>query len=438
MPNAGSFYASIVLEASHTYTFSFASDRVSIRLFAADGETECELTDGVIACTATGTYYVVITTTAAVSCAVRVDEAHECTSSATAVQYYAEGRVLYSYKTCDLCEIGKVEVTVVEDVIVVTNRQQAQEALDNATEGTWIWMQPANYGTLYIRQSALSTEVNIGDGWAGGGNYDRFREFKNVRITGAEGAALNRIVVEALLYTATGNQHSNSATMPYLRSLIAIENVVVEGLSFTLSSNMNAFDFAYGNVSVKGLTIDNCTFETTLNAVNTRVLYYGDYAQEIRDAEGEVIIDGVIRDITRTNSTTHGLHQVMELRDVVNVTVSGNTFVNSIAHDLLLNGEIAGAVVITDNTSEGCGDRFLRMNTSVNATLTMTGNTVTDCALKDGSAVKVTTTATFTSTISGNTWNGTADADLADTGLVDVPAPAPAPEPEPEPEPELV
>jgi hypothetical protein len=80
IPYAGSFYASITLEAGYTYTFSFASNKITYMLFAADGETACELVDGEFACETAGTYYLVITADSAVISAVRVDASQDTAS----------------------------------------------------------------------------------------------------------------------------------------------------------------------------------------------------------------------------------------------------------------------------------------------------------------------------------------------------------------------
>lgn len=421
LPYADNYYGVFDVIEGETYQFVFTSAKVSYKIYKADG-TECTVTDNKFLCTEGGQYYIVITATDASAGTLNATYSHICVTTDEEVSYMVEDGKLYTHKNCDYC--GEImEKTLVENAVVVTDTASAQAALDNATEGTWIWMEVGNYGTLYIRQSDKSVPVDMNDNWAGGGQNTFFRSFKGVKITGVEGTFVDSFVVEALTYVPGENWHSQADEIEYLRSYIAIEDVLISGIAFNVPVEGSAVNVAHGAVSISGLTIDNCTIE---GQGSGNVMYITG-ASEIKDASGAVILDGKIQNITLSNSVVSGLYQILNINEVENLTVEDNTFEDIADRGILLTpivegGEaisaITGTITISDNEATMTAQRFIRMNTLTPVTVVISGNTVVGQPnADDGSIAKLTLAAGSTVTCSENTWNG-ADDENADTLVI--------------------
>lgn len=325
---------------------------------------------------------------------------------ATGEHVYEEGKtsyivsdgVLYLQNLCDVCNTATAK-TQVTNSFVVKNATEAQAALDAATEGTVIYLNATSYGTLYLRTSDTeSTRFEMPE-WAGGSGVALLREFKDVTILAAPGAKVDCFKIEALTYTPGGNVHTNSK-IPYLQAAISLENVTITGITFT-GNAPTAIDLS-GNVAVDGLTIDSCKMNDLDK--DSRLLYRQGKTADFL-ANGVTVLTTAMKNITVTSCTVDGAYQLLELRGTENLTVTGNTLKNLAKHAILLAFDgtpYTGTVTITDNTVSGLAERFLRA-ANVNATLTVTGNTVTDYTGADDDIVKI-TDHTGTVTVEGNTF----------------------------------
>ncbi len=291
--------------------------------------------------------------------------------------------------------------------IVVNTREEAQEALDNATEGAVIQLtEKVDYGVLYLRQSALSQSVDMAGNWAGGGDYNRFRSIKDVTIVGAPGATVERIAIEAATYTPNSNSHSNSADMPYLQSYIKIENLTIKDVTFDLTGTDGQAINLSNKVSVDGLTIDHCTMT---DDGDSRLLFKSGTIDKYYDEDGKLILTTDVKNIAITNCTVVGAYMVVELRESENITISGNTFTNIVDRNILLPHNkdaeyYTGNINITNNISNGLGERFIRMD-AIDAKVTITGNTISGYNGPDDDVIKI-TNITGAYTIEGNTFDG--------------------------------
>ena len=320
----------------------------------------------------------------------------------------------------------KVEkVLISEPQILVTNTEEAQAALDNAKAGDVIRLAPGSYGTLYLRQSEISTKVDISD-WAGNGDVERFRSFENITILGGENVEVEGIHVEACNYA--GTHHSNSAKMPHLSSYISIKNLTIKDIDLKPLTGKTMFNMSGANLEVDGLHFDGCTLTyNDLTSQSARLIYQGsDTVSEVKDRwnGGEVFMtNGSVQNISITNCTVKNAHQILELRNAKNITISGNNFINTRARDILLtmgskNIKFSGNITITDNFSTNSTERFARIN-GVNGIVTVSGNVVLASDAFNESLIKITNHNGSLITFKGNTWNGYNDQDAIRNGLVE-------------------
>ena len=80
-----------------------------------------------------------------------------------------------------------------------------------------------------------------------------------------------------------------------------------------------------------------------------------------------------------------------ELRGTENVTITNNVIKNTYEHGMLLAGAgYSGNVTITGNDAYGINDRFVRMAGAENATVVISGNTITNYLGGDADYIKVT------------------------------------------------
>ena len=314
---------------------------------------------------------------------------------------------------------------------VTTNYPTAQEALDVATDGDTIRLFEGDHGTLYLRQSELSRKVDVTD-WAGDGDVERYREFKNISIVGTTGAKVDQIAVEAQLYPSTGTGHSND-NGENLSSYISISNLTLKNIEFTgnkpVAVNLQSI---WGHSGVNGLTIDGCTLtgKATDKEAQTSFLLRadGDTPTEIKDkTTNELIMTTGRSDLTVKNCTVDNVWMPINITEWNDITISNNHFSNSGRNDIQVSGPSTGTVSITGNTLDGAGERTIRLN-NLTGGVTITGNTITNCVGR--------TTDTLTSLmhfsaagddttvyLSGNSWNGDTDEQATvDKLIIDSPA----------------
>ena len=254
-------------------------------------------------------------------------------------------------------------------ITIVTNAAEAQVALDNATAGTIIRLAPGvNYGTLTFKANpgnSNTTEVDIADAW----RYNYVRSIEDITIVGAPGAKVDGIIF------ATGAQPGDC------NNTAVIKNLVIDGVEFTdaLTASPAGYNapimITTSNATVDGLTVKNCTLVGDNDKLQLVYLYAADGS----------------KNVTITGNTVDGIARLCELRGTENVTITNNTIKNTAEHAMLLAGAAySGNVTITNNTAYGINDRFVRMDGAENATVVISGNTITNYLGSDPDYIKVT------------------------------------------------
>ncbi len=309
---------------------------------------------------------------------------------------------LYREACCDACGGAPTAKTELENAVIVNTAAAAQNALDTAAEGTVIYLDgDVDYGTLYLRTNSTDRKVNVGN-WAGG-SHMYYRSIKNLTVIGSKDATLDELLIEAGTYTPTGNQHSNSATAPYLRSFISIEGLYFYGVSFTGNAKTALSLAGHNQVFVDGLLFNGCSMT---DDGDSRLVYRSGKDTSYTDTiTGEPLMTTGLKNVSVLNCNVTGAYMVLELRATENVTVKNNTFKNIKAQMILLptdGGSYTGTITVTGNTVNGLSERFLRVNGS-SATIIVTGNTVTGYDGEDTDIVKI-TKQSGTTTVENNSW----------------------------------
>ena len=255
------------------------------------------------------------------------------------------------------------------NILVVENAAAAQTALDNAKPGDVITLVAGvNYGTLKFRANPghiNTTLEDIADAWS----YNYNRSIKDITIIGAEGATVDQFKFETGALPGDCNNR------------VTVNNLVIDGVEFTdaltaSSAGYNApIMITTSNATIDGLTVKNCKLIGDNSKLNLVYLY---------GADGS-------KNVSLINNKVEGVARLCELRGTENVTIKGNVIKNTYEHAMLLaGGGYAGNVTITGNTADGIRDRFVRMAGAENATVSITGNTITNYQGADADYIKVT------------------------------------------------
>ena len=343
------------------------------------------------------------------------------TFSSDVSDYVAEG-----YELID----GTV-VKAAPAVIVAHNRAELQAALDNFKPGTTIELVAGvNYGTVYLRPNPSNPATKAID-WVGNNYvYESYTCFEGLTIKGAAGAIIDVIKIEGGTYYNT--EHSQAATYPVMLSLIELKNVTIEGVTFTGNGGQygdahgNAISMAGCNIKVDGLTLKNCVLQDSTN--NNRLLYKSEATgRHTYTYNGETytfVADQ--KNITVTGCTFNGGYMGMELRETENVTITNNTFNGVSSRDILLTPNdgctFSGKIIITGNTSNGAGNRFVRASGIGNAELTISDNTIINYAGPDTDFIKA-DGVTGVVTIENNTFDGKVIEAVGENGTYKLMAP---------------
>ena len=282
----------------------------------------------------------------------------------------------------------------------VRSAAEAQAAIDNAEPGTTIRLQPGvNYGTLVFGKNAQNQEVDVTSLGGDATGNERYSKYKDITIIGAEGAIVNQITF------GIGRETENA-----IWNYIDVENLVIKDVTF--SGTMTAVRIPDGfDIAINGLKLENCKMTST-GGVDTRLVYqpHTGYKTITDKTTGSNVMTSGVKDLTITGCKVTGARQVIEARPMEGITITDNTFKNSAMHDILLAGSGAyyTGILITGNSADSSGDRFVRATSIGSGTVTITGNTITNYLGEDNDYIKV-DGFTGTITISGN------DATAADS-----------------------
>ena len=309
----------------------------------------------------------------------------------------------------------------------VLNTEELQAALDAATDGTLIQLsEGVNYGTVYVGRptkdndtvmlcethsftttDAAEFAAHLADGqWHTTPKYTT--TLANVTIVGAEGATV------AGLLATSGHAHGDNvhdyvldkdvSGSAYFNTL-NITNLKFSGVSFTGKIDINTSD---ATSVYDGVTFEKCTFTTggTASSNGAAIRYYN-------EAD-----NGNVKNLTVIDCDFTNCYQGIYVHHVNGVSVTISTF-NTTGHNAIALQGHDGAVnlktiEISGNTFENIADRVIRFgDIGADSAVTISGNTITNSGDEDGEVIKYTTKEEGASiTLTGNTWDGCADAAL--------------------------
>lgn len=341
------------------------------------------------------------------------------------------GNTIKNYKSSDADYIkvtGATGETTIEDntLVSVASTEAAQAALDAATEGTVIQLsEGVNYGTVYVGRptkyndtvmlcathSFTTTDdaefaTHLADGqWHTTPKYTT--TLKNVTIVGAEGATVAGVL--ATSGHAYGGVHDyvldkDVSGSAYYNTL-NISNLKFSGVSFTGKIDINTSD---ATSVYDGVTFEGCTFTTggTASSNGAAIRYYNEND------------NGNVKNLTVNDCDFTNCYQGIYVHHVNGVSVTTSTF-NGTGHNAIALQGHDGAVNlktirISENTFENIKDRVIRFNNiGAESAVTISGNTITNSGDEGREVIKYTTKEDGARiNLTGNTWDGCADAAL--------------------------
>ncbi len=295
--------------------------------------------------------------------------------------------------------IEAVQANAFANVTYVLNADELQAALDNAVPGTTIQLHPGvDYGTVYLRPSA-NTDVTQTVDWIGNSyGWETYSLYKDLTVIGAKGATVDAVEVEGGTYYRT--EHSQSDAYPVMLSLVELNNVVFDGVTFTGKGGYdpqghgNAINLSGNNIKVDGLTLKNCVLKDAAN--NSRLIYKTESTTFVHNytygGENFTFVPS-LKNITVTGCTFDGGYIGLELRETENVTITNNTF-NVADRNILLpvntDCTYTGNVTITGNVSNNAQERFVRADGMGDAVVVIKDNTLNNYMGEDEDYIKVT------------------------------------------------
>ena len=256
------------------------------------------------------------------------------------------------------------------NVFNVTNHDEAQDALDAAEDGAIINLAPGNYGTLVFRQTASSSIVDITTLGGDAAGNEKYRKIKNLTINGADNAIVDGFTFPTL--------------EDYVYSYIDIENWTVNNVTFSADQTPFVFE-GTSQLGIDGLTIVGCKMTDDIGSNSeVRLVYQGlaGYTNLIdKSRNDEYVMTTGVKNLTITGCEVIGAHQVIETRQMENLTITKNIFKNIESRDILLaaasgEGSYTGTITITGNKSTYGEERFIRGSGIGDATLVIKDNVI--------------------------------------------------------------
>ena len=277
----------------------------------------------------------------------------------------------------------KIEDKFANEIVdnVVDTTEEFQAALDYATPGTTIYLQPSiKYGVVSIRPVAGAANTIEDCDYL---NYrnEMLRKVENLTIVGAEGATVDAIkVVSGHIEGSTGY-------------VVDIKGLTIDSVEFNAAyanpTTQRYYAPLYFNLSfinIDGLTVKNCKLVGD-NASMNFVYLYGSGKPSTSTFETAA------KNLTITGNEVNGIARLCELRGTENVTITNNIIKNTYIHGILLSKDTynySGNVTITDNYADGIKERFVRMAGAGDATVVVKDNTIVNYRGSDADYIKVT------------------------------------------------
>ena len=301
-------------------------------------------------------------------------------------------KMVYTHKADEPITIERSKAYSTAEVTYSGNENAlpltAQEALDNATNGTIIQLEPGvNYGTLVFRQNAFKKVVDITNAGGDAAGNEKYSKYENITILGAPGATVDQIDFEVGWIDNSG------------ASYIDIKNLTVKNVTFSGEKTAFNMEGKKGSaLGIDGLTIENCTMNDANG--NDRFVFQqiSGYKELIDKSTGEYVMTAGIKNLTIKGCEVTGAYMVIESRTMQNLKIQNNVFKNIKARDMLITSDTTnypdetytGEITITGNTSIEGEERFIRasLNNS-DAIVVITGNTIIDYKGQDPDYIKV-------------------------------------------------
>lgn len=324
-------------------------------------------------------------------------------------------KMVYTHKETEPITIERSKAYTTAEVTYEGNKDAntqlgVQAALDAATTGTTIQLEPGvNYGTLVFRQNADSKYVDINDIGGDAKDNEKFSSYENITIIGAPGAVVDQIDFQV--------GWGKDERYPSHASYIAINNLTIKNVTFSGTKTAINLDSSKGsNLGIDGLTIDGCTMNDADGADRFVFQQISGYKQLADKSTSESVMTTGVKNLTIKNCSVTGAYQVIETREMENLSITNNTIKNTTKHAMLLavntGKTYSGNVTITGNTADGINERFVRMAGAGTANVVINNNVITNYKGADADCIKV-TDRTTTGTI--DTKNNTFEVSTAAT-----------------------
>ena len=303
-----------------------------------------------------------------------------------------------------------------------------QNALDNASDGDTIILGEGDYGTLYFRQSEKSKPYSTGDIDSGTNKVEGekvtytyhpgrtdvtyMRTLKDITIVGSENAKGDNIeFMDASYKYAEDTESAVSGNIIYnevntvtnhgtdtdwdcrLFSFFTIDNLTFQGITFTgektaLKLSQQSRDAGLEGIFIYPYLIDG--------------LHFDECSMTMADHEGDdIMLLQVIKNLEITEQYKNisiencniQADRVIVGDGLENVTIRNNVFKNIKNRDILLsqgeNGQdVKGRVLISNNSSDGSTERFIRIGDAQDINLYILNNKVTNYQGADSDYIK--------------------------------------------------
>lgn len=292
----------------------------------------------------------------------------------------------------------------VKTIVAVSDTEQAQAALDNASDGDTVVLKAGNYGALSFGQVKALSEVN-------GNTYTR--TLNNVTIEGGEGVVVNGLTLSGGHVYGTENNPitdpitgiTTSSTVNSYYSKWNVNNLTIKGVTFTSQVNIVADSAQF--LELDGFKMTDCHYVGTTTVV-------GDGGNRLfRLARGKS--ETVLKNIVIENCTVDTAYQGIYVYGDRDITVKDCTF-NNLGHNAIgiqntsqggVSVANSGTVVIEGNKISNVKDRAFRVGALLGGSILYKNNIITNSGDDEGENFKAVSIAEgATITFTGNTKDG--------------------------------
>ena len=292
----------------------------------------------------------------------------------------------------------------VKTVVTVSDTEQAQAALDNASDGDTVVLKAGNYGALSFGQVKALSEVD-------GNIYTR--TLNNVTIEGGEGVVVNGLTLSGGHVYGTENNPitdpitgiTTSSTVNGYYSKWNVNNLTIKGITFTNQVNIAADSAQF--LELDGFKMTDCHYVGTTTAVGNG----GNRLFRLARGKSETVLKNIVIENCTVDTAYQGIY-VYGDRDI---TIKDCTF-NNLGHNAIgiqntAQGGVSvansGTVVIEGNMISNVKDRAFRVGALLGGSILYKNNIITNSGDDKGENFKAASIAEgATITFTGNTKDG--------------------------------